>query len=110
MAEAGHQVVVDHAGRLHVGVADGGADEAEPPADQLSAHGIGLPARGRQVLGAPAAGDDRRAVHEVPHEPLKTAELLADLQESPSVGDRAFHLQAVANDAGILQEVSLGTL
>ena len=40
MAEAADQVVVDHAGGLHEGVADGGADEAEGAALEVLVDGV----------------------------------------------------------------------
>ena len=40
VAEAGGVVVVDHAGGLHEGVADGGTDEAEAAALKVFAHGV----------------------------------------------------------------------
>ena len=41
MPEAVDSVIVDHAGRLHEGVADAGADELEAVRFQILAHGIG---------------------------------------------------------------------
>src|SRR4030081_2449730 len=41
IAEAGGGVVVDHADRLHEGVANGAADEAKPAFFQVFAHRVG---------------------------------------------------------------------
>ena len=41
VAEAGGEVVVDHAGGLHVGVDDGGADEVEAAVFEVFAEGVG---------------------------------------------------------------------
>src|SRR5579875_3651762 len=41
-AEAGGEVVVDHADGLHVGVQDGGPDEGEATALEVFAEGVGL--------------------------------------------------------------------
>ena len=42
MTETGDDVVVDHAGGLHMRVADGGANKFETAFEQVFAHGIGL--------------------------------------------------------------------
>src|SRR6516162_773117 len=66
VSEAGDQVVVHHSGRLHEGVAYGGADKAEAPLDQGLAHPVGqLGLRRHFPLFKPAV-DDRLAVDEGP--------------------------------------------
>jgi hypothetical protein len=41
MPEAAHQMVVDHAGGLHVGVDDGATDKFEPALLEVFADGVG---------------------------------------------------------------------
>ena len=42
MAEAINRMVVDHADGLHERIADDSADEGEPPALEVFAHGVGF--------------------------------------------------------------------
>ena len=42
VAEAAHDVIVDEAGRLHVRVHDGAADEFETALFEVLAHGVGF--------------------------------------------------------------------
>src|SRR5215831_7128971 len=42
MAEAGHEVVIDHAGSLHVRIADRGPHKGKAAFPQVFAHGIRL--------------------------------------------------------------------
>src|SRR4030066_2424088 len=51
MAETVEQMGVHHAGGLHVGVADGGADELEAARLEILAQGVGLRRAGGDVLG-----------------------------------------------------------
>src|SRR5262249_57026659 len=101
VTETVHEVVVDHADRLHVGVDDRRADEAEAPALQVLAERVGFRG-GRRNLprllptvhpGAPA--------DELPAVGVETAELLLDREKPPRVGDRGFDLQAISYDGRI---------
>ena len=94
-------MVVDHAGRLHVGVDDGRADEAEASLLQVLANRLGERRRGGDLLQAPPRVLDRRAVDERPDVAGEAALLLLHLEEGLGVGDRGPHLEPVAHDAGI---------
>ena len=55
---AGDEVVIDHAGGLHKGVADSGADECEAAFFERLAHGVGLGRRcGNLLDGSPMVHD-----------------------------------------------------
>ena len=59
VTEAVDQVVVDHAGRLHQGIADGRTDEIAAAPLQVAAHGIRLPGAGRNFGQGPPGAIDR---------------------------------------------------
>src|SRR5438034_10194369 len=97
-AEAVRAVVVDHAHRLHVRVADGRADELETALQKILAQCIGLRRLHRHLV---AAIDQRLSVHKTPDIGIETAELLLHREERLGVADAACELQAIANDAFI---------
>src|SRR5439155_1260318 len=66
VAETGREVVVHHAGRLHVRVADGRSDELEAARLEVFAHRIRLRRRGGDLLQTAAAVDHGNAVDELP--------------------------------------------
>src|SRR6185369_224518 len=103
MPEAGHEVVVDHSGGLHEGVADGGADEGEAALLQLLAHLLRLRRLRRHLGGAPAVLDGL-AADQVPEERVEAAGLVADGEEGAGVDHRRRDLGAVADDARVRQE------
>src|SRR5262249_41623947 len=85
MTEAVHHVIVHHAGRLHVGVADRGADEREATLLQVLAHRVGLRgARGDQLHRLPRVAPGR-AVDEAPDVLVEALELLLHFEESARV-------------------------
>src|SRR5437870_4341524 len=75
MPEAAHHVVVDHAGGLHVGVADGGAHELEAAGLEVLAHGVGQRVPGRDLPRAEPAVVPRPSFHEPPDIAVEAAEL-----------------------------------
>src|SRR5579862_6050377 len=96
MTETGDDVVVHHANRLHEGIADGRADEAEPTALQIAAHDISFACSGRHVAHRPAPVLNRSPVDELPEVPVETAELVAHFQKGFGVVDGGADFQAVA--------------
>jgi hypothetical protein len=62
-AEAGDDVIVDHAHRLHVGVDDGASDEAKSALLQVAAHGVGCRGAGRDLLDSIPGVSDRPAAY-----------------------------------------------
>ena len=97
-------MVVDHAGGLHEGVADGRADEAETAAAQLPAHLPRLRRAGgnfRQRLPGIAP---RPAAHELPDIGVKSSIFPLRRQKRPGVANGGGDFQPVANNAGIGQQ------
>src|SRR3989442_3182205 len=88
-----YHVVVHHAGRLHVRVADRGADELEAALLQILGQGVGL-RRGRPegFSGHPVGIAHCPVAREAPDVPIETAILLLDLQKTPRIGDGTFDL------------------
>ena len=104
MAEAVGGVIIDHTGCLHEGVADRGADEAEAARLEIFAHGVGLAARGGNVLGALPRVVDRAPADELPDVGVEGAELSANFKKSSGVTDGSLDLETVSNDAGVAQQ------
>lgn len=101
MARAGRQVVVDHAGGLHEGVADGRADELEAGPAQRLAHRIRLRRFGRHFGQRRALVLDRRAIDKAPEEFAERLPVGGQRQVGTGVLDGGGDLGAVADDAGI---------
>jgi hypothetical protein len=105
ISKAIDEVIVHHADCLHVGIEDGGADEAETPALEILAERVGL-ARGRRNL------PDRLpsiqlgpSAHETPAVGVETSELFLNCAKRPRVAHRGFDLQPVSNDSRIRCEL-----
>ena len=93
-------MVVHHAGRLHVRVADRGADELEAALFQVFGQGVGL-RRGRpDGFSSQSVGIAHCPVaREAPDVPIETAVLLLHVEKPPRVGDGRFDFQAITDDA-----------
>src|SRR3972149_2163610 len=100
VSEAVHAVVVDHPHRLHEGIADGRADEAELATQEVLAHRLGFRRARRDRPQRPPPVDPRTTPHELPEIGVQAAELLLDGQGRPGVGDGRLDLEPVAGDAG----------
>ena len=88
-------MVIDHADRLHEGVADGRADKAEAARFQVLAQRVGLRRARRDVL-ALALVLQRLAADEGPNIPVERAEFLLYREERAGVGDGAVDFQPIA--------------
>src|SRR5579859_5864754 len=66
VSEAAHQMVVDHPGRLHEGVAYGGADETEAPLRKGLAHLVGTFRLRRNLLAGHPPIHHRFPINERP--------------------------------------------
>jgi len=104
VAEAVGGVVVDHACRLHEGVANGGADEFEAAFFEVRAHGVGFFGADRELrLGCPLV-DDGCVVGELPDVAVEGGEFFLDGEEGLGVGDGGADFTSVADDAFVLEE------
>src|SRR6185437_2219218 len=105
VTEAGNEVVVHHAYRLHERIADGRPDEAEVPLDERRAHRVRLPGAGGEIAQRAPAKLLRRPADEAPEKGAERAVLLLELEECPGIPDRGIHFMAIAHDSGVLQDL-----
>src|SRR5262249_62254817 len=103
MTEARREVIVDEAGGLHEGIADGGPHEGEAPPLEIAAERL----RDRRLRGdlprpAPAVLE-RAILHEAPHVSGEAPVLALHGEKGAGVGDGALDLAAVADDARVAQ-------
>src|SRR5262245_5721775 len=97
-------MVVDHAGCLHEGVDDGGADELEAARGKLLRY-LDRNRRGcRHARGGLELVDLRLAASEVPQQFREAGPFLHNVEIGFCAGDRAFDLGAVAYDADIVHQ------
>src|ERR1051325_10082306 len=101
MAKAGHEMAVDHSGRLHERVADRRTDEAKAAATQVGAERVGLRRSRRHFLDGLSSIVNRLAADEAPHVRIEAAELALHREKRLGVGDSGLDLQAIADDAFI---------
>src|SRR5215471_2971976 len=104
VAIATGDVVVDHAGRLHVRVDDRAADEAEAALLELLAERVGLRRSRRHLLLVRPAILQRLAADEGPQVLGEAAVLRLEIQVRTRVGDGRGDLEPVAHDVRILQQ------
>src|SRR5256884_1941502 len=83
VAEALHEMVVDHPHRLHERIADRRAAEPEAALDERGAHPIRFAGPGGQVSQAAAVGLLRPARHEAPPESIERADVLHESEKLP---------------------------
>src|SRR5437868_4143011 len=94
ISETVDEVVVHHADRLHVGIHDGGTDEAESPALEILAEYVGF-ARGRRNLPHRLAPIQLGPpVDEPPAISVETSELLLNCEKRPRVAHSRFDFQS----------------
>ena len=100
---AGHDMVIDHADRLHEGIDDGRAAELEAALFQVLGDFGGKRRFGGKLILAAKLILDRRAIDEIP-EIMAEAALILQGKKSLRRGDRGFDLGAIADDAFILHQ------
>jgi hypothetical protein len=105
VAEAGGEVVVDHANGLHEGVADGGADEGEAAGFEGFGHGFGFGGLGGKLVEGVEVVLAGGAAGELPEEVAEGAVLFGQGEVGAGVLHGAVDFEAVADDAGVLQEL-----
>src|SRR5882672_10079672 len=104
MPKTASQVIVDHPGGLHEGVADGGPDKVEATAFQILAHRDGFGGLCRNILAVPPLVRDRTPADKLPNIIGKTLELFLHLEKGLRVAYGGFDLQPIAHDARVLQQ------
>jgi len=97
-------VIVDHAGRLHQGVADGRADELESALNQIATHGVGFGCARRNLRHFSPTILLRFATDKIPEVSIETAELFPDCEKRVRILDRRCNLQSVAHDSGVAEQ------
>ena len=103
-AQAVEGVIVDQAGCLHRGVADGRADELEAPLAQIRAQRSGFRAGGGRLRQRVAGVDQGRLLNEAPERGRKAAERCLHLEKPLGIGDGSTDFLPVADKAGVLQQ------
>src|SRR6266567_1602026 len=88
MPKTASQVIVDHPGGLHEGVADGGPDKVEAAAFQILAHRDGFGGLCRNILAVPPPVRDRTPADKLPNITSKTLELFLHLEKGLRVAYR----------------------
>src|SRR5438552_807276 len=79
VAEAVHDMIIDHADRLHMGVQDGGAKKLKTPLFEIFGPGDGLIGERRVVLEGPQRVAQWFSSHPLPHISGKRSMLLPHL-------------------------------
>ena len=104
IAETIYHVIVDHAYRLHEGIADSGTDKIKSALLQIFAHRIrGSSSRG-QLLRRPQSVHLRLAVHELPDIAIEGTKLFLYTKKCFGIRNRGCNLQAITDDAWITQQ------
>src|SRR5712671_226972 len=101
MAEAASRMIVGHPDRLHVGIADGRADELEAALEQVLAERVRFRGADGNLV---SLQHDRLAADEAPDIGVEAAEFLLYREKGARVGHGAIDLQLVADDAGVLHQ------
>lgn len=99
-----HEVIVDHAGRLHQSVTDCRTDKLEATAKKIAAHRIGFCAARQHLCWAPPSILNRFAADEAPKVGVETAELFLYRKERFRILNRSRNLEAIADNPGIAEQ------
>jgi len=103
-------MVIDHADRLHEGVADGCSHEAEAAFFQIAAEGVRQRGAGRNFFETLPVVLDRYPIHKPPQVGVKGTELGLHRQEGAGVADGGGDLEPVTDDADVGQQLGLAGL
>ena len=104
MQEAADEMVIDHARRLHIRVANRGTHKRKAAALQVLAHGIRLFGARGQVFYAPAAVADCSVVGKLPDVFVETSEFFLDLKEGFGIFYGTVDFKAVSYNADIFKK------
>ena len=100
MTRARYKVIVNHAGRLHKGIADRGADKLESAPQQIAAHGVGFYRPGGHLRQVSPAILFRLAADETPEVSVERRFAL-EPEERFGVLNGGGDLEPVAHDARV---------
>ena len=106
MSRTRHEVIVDHAGRLHQRVANcraRGARELESPPQQIPAHRIGFLSMRRHVRHTLPTILYRFAADEAPQLSVEGLHLFSERAKRFRVLDRRRDLEPVPHDSGVAE-------
>ena len=96
-------VVIDHAGRLHVGINDRGTNKRKSPPLEIFAERVRY-RRGRgNVADAFPSVLFWAATYKLPSVGPKCSKLLLNLEERSRVADGGFNFHSVSNDGWVLE-------
>ena len=104
MSRARDEMVVDHAGRLHQGVADRRTDELESALNQITAYGVGFRRARRYLSHASPTVSFRFAADETPQVRVEAREFFSHGEKHFCVLDGGRDLQSVAHDSVVAEQ------
>ena len=99
------QVIIHHANRLHIGIADRRADERKATLLECTTHGIGFGGCGGELRQGLELILNGLTLNEGPDIAIEGTELVLDIQESPRIFHRGMQFEPVADKAGIAHEL-----
>ncbi len=102
IAETIHDVVIDHAGCLHVGVDDRRPKEFKTAFFEIFRQRLSLGGYNRKVFERPMFISNGRATDKTPNIFRESTEFFLDLEKTLGVVDGGFNLHPIADDAGVL--------
>ena len=104
VARTSDEVIVDHACRLHKGVADRRTDEFESASQQIAAHGVGFSGARWYVSQRSPTILYRVAANEAPEISVETSEFLSNGEEVFRVLDCSCDFQAIPHDSIVAEQ------
>src|SRR6476620_12210524 len=104
MSRTCQKVIVNHACRLHEGVADRRADEFESALQQVAAHGAGFSSARGYVSQCSPTILYRVAANEPPEIRVETSEFFSNREEVFRVLDCSCDFQAVTHDSIVTEQ------
>ena len=104
-AKAGEGVIVEHSGRLHVGLADDRADELKSAAAEIFAEPDRFGSCRREIFGGFKLSDDWTAFDKAPDVVGKGSEFRFHFEKAAGVVDRCGDFPAVSDQAAVVHQI-----
>lgn len=104
MSKTAGEMIIDHAGRLHEGVADCRTDKLEAAFFEGLAHGIRFRGCGGNVLEGLPMVADRSSVNKLPDVGVERAEFGLDFQKGLGISHGGLYFKPVADDARVIEQ------